>query len=1154
MIDVRTAEQLLDFGARIGPGQRADEQLRGAVAIHNILSQHRVAYLADEVGMGKTYVALGAVALFRHFNPRFRLLVIAPRQNIQLKWMKEFRLFVTNNVRFPDMRMKGVDSQPAHQLVFCDNLSALARETSLNQNRDFFVRLTSFSLPIGGKDVVEREDAHRLRDELRAHLPGLPSEIFYLRDKKTFKDNVARALCCILPEFDLVIVDEGHNLKHGFGEKVSARNRVVALAFGHPRGVGDRHLFRHHGPRAKRVLFLSATPVEETYRHLWNQLDVFGRGSNYEDLKADDVSEERKKEVAARFLIRRVTAMRVNGQELTKNLYRREWRRGGVEHHDDPMRVTDDRQRLIVSLVQKKVSELLGSQRFKNSFQIGMLASFESFLETAKLKRTEDERNFDDREQTEDVKDELEREGADVLDLNRLARSYRNSFGGEELPHPKMDAVKSRLANAWKTGEKSLVFVRRVASVKELKRKLDEEYDKSLLARLRLELPKNVLHRFEQIVQRYLKERMIVRDRDRDDQLAGRSSSGSVDRGGTDTFFAWFFRGDGPSRVVSGANIQRRFTQRGTTYATFFEDNYVAAVLNCDPGDVEKRFGEILKIDTSALREQLRLKSRRFLGRAKKIARADHFESVQAAAIEWLKDINSPCQEFASIVWEERFENSVRLSNPDEAPDIGDWLQCRTFFTELRKRTELRARLWPEPQRGSPRDRFRERELRAQLLAAASRLGHAFIDLYVLTIERLKSLKLRSQEAGDDESTSTDVQRIGHYLTVLERQMSTPISDRGFRAFDELSEIAKYFDLILDVNEPEARGLPLKAMARRFGDLFGSQQPTGGMSGQLNQTLVRQFRMPGYPLVLVSTELLQEGEDLHTFCSSVQHYGISWTPSSMEQRIGRIDRVRSQTERRLSDLNREPLPGELLQVYFPHLEDTIEVVQVQRVLERMNTFLRLMHEGLTLSGQDDRKLNLSRELSIGPRSVPQIRERLKTAFPECKHLHGTARTLAATEEYTRSCLNRFRRLSEVSLPAVDVRWEKTTKPWRRFGVITVREREHPFRLTLSSFEGWLCLRCVSPLCQVSEEDDKEAVEDSLRKHAGRVGAIQSVDDFTFDLTVEDDVLLPRDPSNDVIRLASLLNRVAETADRLAQLQVPGRDLVRSRLKAESGTD
>ncbi len=89
------------------------------------------------------------------------------------------------------------------------------------------------------------------------------------------------------------------------------------------------------------------------------------------------------------------------------------------------------------------------------------------------------------------------------------------------------------------------------------------------------------------------------------------------------------------------------------------------------------------------------------------------------------------------------------------------------------------------------------------------------------------------------------------------------------------------------------------------------------MSGQVNQTLVRQFRMPGYPFALITTDLLQEGEDLHTFCSEVHHYGISWTPSAMEQRIGRIDRVRSHTDRRLTMSGASEMNGnDKLQVYF----------------------------------------------------------------------------------------------------------------------------------------------------------------------------------------------------------------------------------------------
>src|SRR5579872_3162161 len=173
MIALNTARQLLNFGARIGEGQRAEEQLQGAVAVHNLLHSQGVAYLADEVGMGKTYVALGVLALFRHFHPDFRVLVIAPRGNIQTKWMKELRNFVAHNVRFPDLRVKALDGRPARPLVACENLLHLVHEVAIDRDRDFFTRLTSFSLPIIGRDVVDPTAALRLRDGLRRYLPWM---------------------------------------------------------------------------------------------------------------------------------------------------------------------------------------------------------------------------------------------------------------------------------------------------------------------------------------------------------------------------------------------------------------------------------------------------------------------------------------------------------------------------------------------------------------------------------------------------------------------------------------------------------------------------------------------------------------------------------------------------------------------------------------------------------------------------------------------------------------------------------------------------------------------------------------------------------------------------------------------------------------------
>ena len=108
------------------------------------------------------------------------------------------------------------------------------------------------------------------------------------------------------------------------------------------------------------------------------------------------------------------------------------------------------------------------------------------------------------------------------------------------------------------------------------------------------------------------------------------------------------------------------------------------------------------------------------------------------------------------------------------------------------------------------------------------------------------------------------------------------------------------------------------------------------MSGGVNQRLVRQFRMPGFPLVLATTDVLQEGEDLQTFCRRIVHYGIAWTPSAMEQRTGRVDRIGGLVQRRLDGVSEAPAAEDFIQVYYPHLRDTVELLQVRRVLGRLN--------------------------------------------------------------------------------------------------------------------------------------------------------------------------------------------------------------------------
>ena len=1124
MISLETARQLLDFGGRIG-AQAAEEQLHGAVALHNILEKYRVAYLADEVGMGKTYVALGSLALFRHYDPSFRALVVAPRENIQKKWQKEWFNFVGNNVRFADLRVKALHGAPARAVVHCDSLIDLVRETALDADRDFITRLTSFSLPLGN-DI---EGWKAKRDALLEHLPWIDPALLSLKNKGEFKDNFARALCCALPVFDLVIVDEAHNLKGGFSKGVASRNRVLSLAFGHPNGRVERE-FPNYGFRARRVLLLSATPLEDDYVQLWNQLDVFGRGGAAPELRNSRVDDEQKRESARRFLIRRVTSLQVNGERLTKNLYRREWKGGGVSTHDEPLAIPDTRQRLTVALVQKKVSELLGHERFNNSFQIGMLASFESFLETAGVaKPTEDAgiSNFDDPDQTENID---ERIGIDVHSINKLAKDYRKKFQAE-LPHPKMDALVSSLAESFTTGDKALIFVRRVASVKELQRKLEERYDEWLFDRLRRELLPQLRAALDGIIKRYREERSERRDRAARLRELHPPENGfdaePVDSGGIETFFAWFFRGEGPPGVLSGATVQRRFSQASSLHSTFFEDNHVASLLGVDAPGVWEALLRHFDRDQDRLVDELRVRAGQQLRRVKKQPRRDVFLAYQHAAIAMLAASGGLVGERATVIQRERYSDAaVSPAGTVDAADPRDWLGSTTFWTGLRLRPELRHRLWPEAGIADFRIAFRTQELRRELFSAMSRLGNPMIDLYTLLVNRLGKIELRKRE----QEFEFEHDLASEFLDLLEQQLKQ--SDKKFTTFRELAEAASNFDLILDVNVPKLRNAPLVDAARELGRLLREQQPVGGMYGQVNETLVRQFRMPGYPLALVTTDLLQEGEDLHTFCSTVHHYGISWMPSSMEQRTGRIDRVSSQTERRLTLLRSAPAGPDLLQVYYPHLKETVEVLQVRRVLQRMDRFLRLMHRDLGTPEAERRTLDVKHEVLRRYEEIEPVKTPLLSAFPVTDEiLKAPARSLAVSPEVTQGMFEQFCEFARGDLGGLAIEWEKRAPDNALMGTVKLKSRQQPFTLLLSSSQGWRIVRCVSPIGRIYSHFAAEDIEDAAQDDLVRIGAVYDARFDSYDLTVESDTTLAS-PGHDRARLARLVQRVVEAADRI----------------------
>jgi hypothetical protein len=1118
-VTLETARELIDFGAGRQSGSFAERQLEGAVALHNMLADSGVAYLADEVGMGKTYIALGVVGLMRHFNPTARVLYIAPKENIQDKWLKEYRNFVANNWRITDHRVRSFGGTPSAEVYRCGNLYKLAAAAAADDQRDFLTRLTSFSVPLSSE-----EDSWAAKwKQIRKLLPWLPRKTWDDDNKGQFKDAYARAVHAVLPVFDLVIVDEGHNLRHGYRKGVAARNRCLALALG--REDETRPPFRHDGSRAKRVLVLSATPLETSFREVYNQFDVLTKAEQVASLGDRDADSATQRQQARRFLVRRLTGLNIGGTLHTKNMYRREWRTGGVEHHGEPLKTESPQQKLVVALIQKKVADVLAARgkgsrgSFQRSFQMGMLASFESFMQTAAVVDP-DASSFDQTQQTED---QTERDGIDTPTINAIAADFEKTFH-KPLPHPKLDEVAAALWEGFRHGRKSLVFVRRVASVNDLADKVRRLYDAWFEEYLVGELPAPASSQLRLEIENY---EQIHNDRERRHTAAKSGSDADSDGGSANTFFEWFFRGTGPPGVLSGAAFRKnRLTSDGSQLSTLLEDNHVLWVLGDEAAAKlapwEKRLREL------AFTAFLRLRTGQ-----NQFQRSPVFRAYQQAGLAIIEEQGlAPDINVAALRSALGFGPLQPHSNVDPKFPEPKRLTDRTLFTELRPRLRLCGVLWPGLGRHSgtqARKAMERQESEREMLASAIRLGQPFIELWLLAIQVLTTLDLNAAGRIEPKALAS---------AFWDRVEFAAAGSHAYRARRELEEIAGNFQLITDLNFPEIRSTPVPGLAKYFSSTLGNQVPVGAMSGGVTPRLVRQFRMPGYPMVLISTDVLQEGEDLHSFCAQVYHYGISWTPSAMEQRTGRIDRIGSLAHRRLDNKVSAP-SNDKLQVFYPHLRDTVELVQVRAIFRRMNQFVRLLHDTSAKKPMWDTEVDVGAELTRGDHDIAPVDGVLLSPFEVQDQWvpHGPAQIAVAADEGLRPVRVMTALLAKLDL---DIRWDDSiAHEAGRLGTIQFGSRVQPFSVALrpARIGHALLLRVTSPVGMVAchEKDMIKRLQELHRKLGNvRICRCETDKKSTYSLTTGVDLYFS-EQSTQVQEVRDAIRRATTVADHLERV-------------------
>ena len=121
----------------------------------------------------------------------------------------------------------------------------------------------------------------------------------------------------------------------------------------------------------------------------------------------------------------------------------------------------------------------------------------------------------------------------------------------------------------------------------------------------------------------------------------------------------------------------------------------------------------------------------------------------------------------------------------------------------------------------------------------------------------------------------------------------------------------------------------------------------GSVKHESRQNLMLAFNTPFYPEILIASSVLAEGVDLHLNCRHLIHYDLSWNPSDLEQRTGRVDRLGAKAEK----------VGQPIHIYYPYLAGTQDEKMYRVVMDRDRWFNVVMGGGFKVDYETTEKIS-----------------------------------------------------------------------------------------------------------------------------------------------------------------------------------------------------
>lgn len=901
---------------------------------HELLAGQPGVVLADEVGMGKTFEALGLAALAHHFNPRAKIVVITPGRDLNTKWEKEIQLFAAihdfatyasahtlgefvaaareKTVTITPMTVFQTGRSSSGQkwllsMYFCwKQLHGRTRNAAFRRYRDGELEPVNVHAQgfLGRFDFGEfsaRALARAFRRGKQGRgYPGV-DDLYEAEGLDAFHkhDAVARALHrartvlagSLLPTVDLLIVDEAHKLKSSGALKTQGLRAALTK-------------------RYRKALFLTATPFQLEVGELREVFRLFEMAKG----APKDLGEQIEELLAS---IRAYQARYDEFQSSWARLAPEQAQAFGDFYRNDPAlaQTPDDPSLVIVTTALRELLELKQA-RIEPGLRRWMIRSlrehkrsyrdhrkrplnphggaplpfliYERFIAEL-FRRPAEGGTHKAAVQINMVSSYAAARGGALLadsstrQLGPDAEAYRDLLRGvldhlsdDEQHHAKLGfSVQDALAAAQRD-EKTLVFCTRVATLTALKNQLDSAWVELLLKRWRAVYPD-------------IEASELFSHEDDEGRSRGRH-----------------------------AELSRRFHAHGSRLYLALRERYLHTVLPI-AGWARDRVDELLEPANARLRD-LRVGKTTSERRDFKLAKrcVEH-----AAAVRWC-EAGSPSAALTGTLDERGY---AALLNPEfvslgldlerdelENDEVGEQPISWTIDSELALTVIGDGRsLWA---------------------GAAELLAQFDNRLRVRLVERLARYLcfgqvpflaelLGAAKAAGVAVESIDASALLHFIDGFWAR------DQGARWHARIFEFLRYF---IDRTE-EHREVILSEVLDQQKVAFARHT----RSGDSRERLREAFNTPLFPMVLIANEVMQEGLDLHRSCRRVIHHDLAWNPAQLEQRVGRVDRLGS----RLARLREQQDEAAMLEVMYPLIRGTIDerLYEVVRRREKWLEFL-----------------------------------------------------------------------------------------------------------------------------------------------------------------------------------------------------------------------